>query len=721
MNLNRSIVALCLLLLLIGAAVPSQARASTPIVVTTNLDNTTPDLQCSLREAITNANNNAQTYADCATGSGDDTISFSDALGSATITPGSTLPDISDPAGLSIDGGGDIVINGNDAIRIFWVDSQLTLNHITVTHGKCTSCLGGGIYTSGGSLNIMNSTFSNNIEAISSFGGPVTISNSTFTGNNGLYGGGVSASGAGSTLTVSDSIFSNNNSTSGGGSAIYTDGVSNVTNSTFSGNTDPGGRGSIYTSGTAAISNSTFANNSSSGLNDAGAIFNQGTLTVSNSTFSGNSVTYGLGQYGGAGDIYQLGSASKLHLYNNILANSGGGGHCTIDAGTADGNNNLVEDASSACGFTNGVNGNIVGSDPNLGTLTGSPAYFPLNSGSLAIDAGDNAVCAATPVSNASQNGLLRPQGAHCDIGSYERDNIPPVVSSVLRAGSDPSSAASVDFNVSFSEPVSGVDTGDFSLSATGVSGASITGVSGSGANYVVSVNTGSGNGTIRLDLIDDDSILDQASNPLGGTGPGNGNYTTGEVYTLSRNMSFNSAASFDGWVLESSENSNRGGTVNTKATTFQLGDDASNRQYRAILSFDTSALPDNAQITSALLMIKQSGAPVGSNPFKVLGKLWADIKTGNFGSAASLQLADFNTPASASKVGAFNATPAGGWYTDTLNLTGLGKINTTGLTQFRVYFAKDDNNNHAANSIKFVSGNSAANQPALIIIYTLP
>jgi len=43
------------------------------------------------------------------------------------------------------------------------------------------------------------------------------------------------------------------------------------------------------------------------------------------------------------------------------------------------------------------------------------------------------------------------------------------------------------------------------------------------------------------------------------------------------------------------------------------------------------------------------------------------------------------------------------------------------GLTQFRLYFGKDDNNNHAENTIKFLSGNSASNQPILEIIYTLP
>jgi hypothetical protein len=160
---------------------------------------------------------------------------------------------------------------------------------------------------------------------------------------------------------------------------------------------------------------------------------------------------------------------------------------------------------------------------------------------------------------------------------------------------------------------------------------------------------------------------------------------------------------------------------MNATAATFQLGDDASNRQYRAILSFDTSSLPNNAEVLSATLKIQQSGAPVGSNPFNVLGNLWADIRQGPFGSL-TLQLADFNAAASAVKVGAFNKTPSSGWYSDLLNAIGLSKINKTGPTQFRLYFGMDDNNNRRADYMKFTSGNGAASsRPQLIITYKLP
>jgi len=118
----------------------------------------------------------------------------------------------------------------------------------------------------------------------------------------------------------------------------------------------------------------------------------------------------------------------------------------------------------------------------------------------------------------------------------YAIDKLNPTVNSINRANSDPTVASSVSWTVVFSESVTGVDTGDFSLvQAGGVSGASITSVSGSGTTWTVTANTGSGSGTLRLDLVDNDTITDATSHPLGGAGAGNGNFTTGQFYTLDR------------------------------------------------------------------------------------------------------------------------------------------------------------------------------------------
>ncbi|HYE86990.1 MAG TPA: Ig-like domain-containing protein [Vicinamibacterales bacterium] len=107
-----------------------------------------------------------------------------------------------------------------------------------------------------------------------------------------------------------------------------------------------------------------------------------------------------------------------------------------------------------------------------------------------------------------------------------------PSVSSIVRAGgASPTvntSTTSIDYDVTFSESVTGVDAGDFSLTATGTAAASIASVVGGGMTYTVTVDTLSGDGTLRLDLNNS------------GTGIKNGNnvdiasgYTSGSTYTL--------------------------------------------------------------------------------------------------------------------------------------------------------------------------------------------
>ncbi|QJR15105.1 beta strand repeat-containing protein [Usitatibacter palustris] len=109
----------------------------------------------------------------------------------------------------------------------------------------------------------------------------------------------------------------------------------------------------------------------------------------------------------------------------------------------------------------------------------------------------------------------------------------PPTVTSIVRAATNPTNAASVTYTVTFSESVTGVDASDFTLVTTGaVTGASVTGLSGTGTTYTVTVGTGTGDGTLRLDLVDNDSI--GGFLPLAGLGVGNGN-ATGEVYTIEK------------------------------------------------------------------------------------------------------------------------------------------------------------------------------------------
>jgi Leucine-rich repeat (LRR) protein len=384
------------------------------------------------------------------------------------------------------------------------------------------------------------------------------------------------------------------------------------------------------------------------------------------------------------------------------------------------------------------------------------------------------------------------------------QSHVCPMVSSIVRANPSPTTAASVNFTVTFSESVTGVDTAapfnDFSLVvSSGISGALITSVVGSGPTYTVTVNAGRGSGTIRLDVTDNDSILDDDSNPLGGLEENNGNFNTGQVYTIlprytisgkagtggatlkytdvtlktvtadasgnysftvpynwsgtvtpskagytfspayksythvlanqsaqnyiaTTSVTFSSTAAQDGWILESSETSNAGGTLNSALTTFVLGDNNLKRQYRSILSFPTSTLPDTAVITSVTLKIKPQSVTGGAT-FSMFQGLLVDIFKGTFGTSA-LQTTDFQSAAHRT-VGPFTAPAVGGWYA--FNLTPLeayiNKLATgSGLTQFRLRFRLDDNNNAIANYISFYSGNApAAYRPQLIVQYYVP
>lgn len=117
---------------------------------------------------------------------------------------------------------------------------------------------------------------------------------------------------------------------------------------------------------------------------------------------------------------------------------------------------------------------------------------------------------------------------------TYSTDTTAPTVTSMSRANVSPTAAASVSWNVVFSEAVTGVNAADFSLVMSGITGAAISSVTGSGATWTVTASTGSGNGTLGLKLVDDDSIIDGSGNKLGGSGTGNGNFT-GEVYAVDK------------------------------------------------------------------------------------------------------------------------------------------------------------------------------------------
>jgi len=174
-----------------------------------------------------------------------------------------------------------------------------------------------------------------------------------------------------------------------------------------------------------------------------------------------------------------------------------------------------------------------------------------------------------------------------------------------------------------------------------------------------------------------------------------------------------------DGWVLESTETSSVGGSLNSIATTIRVGDNAANKQYRGILSFDTTSLPDTAVITKVTLKVKKYSI-VGTDPFTTHGGLIAAIRKPYFGSAITLVNSDFQAAQSA-QVG-FNSTPVDNWYSTNNNPAIWPYINLTGTTQFRLRFTLDDNDDLSADYVRFYSGNaSMIYRPQLIVEYYVP
>jgi LasA protease len=183
----------------------------------------------------------------------------------------------------------------------------------------------------------------------------------------------------------------------------------------------------------------------------------------------------------------------------------------------------------------------------------------------------------------------------------------------------------------------------------------------------------------------------------------------------------FNSQPAKDGWILEGTESSSRGATMDSTATTLIVGDDAVNRQYRSILSFNTMSLPDDAAITMVQLRIRRQSVS-GANPLVTHGGLKMDIKNGYFGAASGLATHDFEASASLGPAAAVRYASPPGWHTATPTPAGFVYVNLTGPTQIKLRFRYGDDDDLIADTVKFFSANAIeAYQPQLIIEYTMP
>jgi CSLREA domain-containing protein len=307
---------------------------------------------------------------------------------------------------------------------------------------------GGNGVTNRGTLTVENCIISENGTGIANNFSSLTVSRSLIADN-----GGSGISSAFSPLTLNDLRIVRNG---GRGISLFR-GRLTLTNGTIARN----GGGINNSEGNVTIVGSTIANNSTSGLGGgiANAVHTSFTgrqsalVTLINSTVSGNSASTG----GGIHSSGHLGNASVFLQNSTVVRNSATerGGGIVPEVGTDDPNQiglsnsivaqnsastapdvlfpesdgllvsasfNLIGDGTGSS-LTN-TDGNQVGSaaapiDPKLAPLAnyGGPTQtHRLLAGSPAIDAASAADCPAT-----DQRGVPRPQGAGCDIGSFER------------------------------------------------------------------------------------------------------------------------------------------------------------------------------------------------------------------------------------------------------------------------------------------------------------
>ncbi|WP_299342240.1 PHB depolymerase family esterase [uncultured Pseudoxanthomonas sp.] len=175
----------------------------------------------------------------------------------------------------------------------------------------------------------------------------------------------------------------------------------------------------------------------------------------------------------------------------------------------------------------------------------------------------------------------------------------------------------------------------------------------------------------------------------------------------------FNNEDANDGYVKASAT----GGSpaVGTLEAYYGLaiGRGTDGNHNRAVLSFDTSSLPDNAVVTSATLTVayrSASGDP-WSNPAG--NTLVVDVRSGCLG-ACPIEAADWaaaTTTASSAQVPAFS----GGNQTSTVfDTAGRAAINRTGRTQLKLRFAA----NPSATHYVWIDRGATAK---LSVTYTLP
>lgn len=359
-----------ILITIFGVGFPAVAQAA-EIVVETDTGEISDDGDCSLPEAIINANDDDElSFGECEAGDGDDTIIFADTLSSRIISLSAELV-ISDT--VTIDAAERITITTSATdlrlMRLSGADFTVTLRNLGFTGGNVIDDDGGAIKIVGAaSLRLVNCTFENNSAnnsraglldgstgeggALFAIGANIIITNTTFANNSVSSASGREHGGAistvQSTLIITNSTFNSNFADNFGGAIKIEQGNTTIADSAVEGNRAQTGAG-IYLAGLSVllISNSTISNNiavdddgggiyntsngnvtiqqtlvsNNEAASRGGGIFNNGSLSLSNSLITGNSAD----DIGGGISNFDALTIVNTTISNNTSDTDGGG------------------------------------------------------------------------------------------------------------------------------------------------------------------------------------------------------------------------------------------------------------------------------------------------------------------------------------------------------------------------------------------------------------
>lgn len=466
--------------------VVSTHAAAAFITVNSNDDEFNSDGDCSLREAIQSANDNAS-FDDCTAGSsiGTDAI-FVAVTGGITISAAIFITEQVDIFGPGINA---LTLDAQGTSQHFIVemaddDDAFDLSGMTLANGR-DSLPGGSIgLRNGGTFSFDNLRFDNNESSgAGGFGGAIgvrlpdgntsslVISRCLFENNrSGDRGGALAVDGfppfqAPASLTIDQTRFSGNDSTDEGGAVyvVHTDLVE-IERSVFESNeadNDPGG--ALYirganTSDLAFIRSSSFIDNRAS---SGGAISHlHGTALVENATFAGNQTvtSYGLAlntRFDGVvavlhstfvdhslsreiDKVISIGDGSSLSMGHSIVWSDGAEPDPECNVFEGDGTYTSLGYNIDTSGTCTGHANDLPMTDPHLAplgdygdntTFLVQQSFLPETTGP-AIEGGKTSPCqgALGASLNVDQRGEARPSITRCDIGAVEfQSGVDPV------------------------------------------------------------------------------------------------------------------------------------------------------------------------------------------------------------------------------------------------------------------------------------------------------